>query len=293
MRKTVLAFSLFVALPSLAQMENIAYESTEVAPGFYMTVGNNPDGSFGGGTSGFLVTKDYVALVDDGLAPPAPAMVEHITEVAGKAPDFLVNTHYHGDHTGANALFAGEGTIVFAHHALRERLLDDPASAGGDAGIPVVTFGAGVTFHMNDVEAEVIHLPAAHTDGDAIVVAKSANVIFAGDIVFNEIFPFIDLDGGGSVDGFISAQKKIAEMADDNTVIIPGHGELANLESMHKNIAMLVEGQERVNRLVEAGMSEDEAVAANPLADFATTFDWYFINAERMTRTFYKDLTGK
>ena len=124
MRKTVLAFSLFIALPSTAQMENIDYESTEVAPGFYMTVGNNPDGPFGGGTSGFIVTEDYVALVDDGLPPPAPAMVSHIVDVAGKAPDFLINTHYHGDHTGANALFAGEGTVIFAHHALRERLLD-------------------------------------------------------------------------------------------------------------------------------------------------------------------------
>ena len=293
MRKTVLAFSLFVALPSAAQMENIAYESTEVAPGFYMTVGKNPDGPFGGGVSGFMLKKDYVALIDDGLAPPAPAMLEHIIEVAGKAPDFLINTHYHGDHTGANALFADEGTVVFAHHALRERLLDNPESAGGDSGIPVVTFGEGVTYHMNNVKAKVIHLPAAHTDGDAIVVAKSANVIFAGDIVFNEIFPFIDLDGGGSVDGFISAQRKIAEMADENTIIIPGHGELANLESMKKNIAMLVEGQKRVYKLIEAGMSEDEAVAAEPLADFATTFDWYFINAERMTRTFYKDLIGK
>ena len=293
MRKTVLALSLFVAFSTHAQMENITYESTEVAPGFYMTVGNNPDGPFGGGTSGFIVTADYVALIDDGLLPPASAMVAHITELAGKAPDFLVNTHYHGDHTGANALFADEGTVVFAHHALRERLLENPDSAGGDAGIPVVTFGEGVTFHMNDVEAQVVHLPAAHTDGDAIVVAKNANVIFAGDIVFNKIFPFIDLDGGGSVDGFISAQRKIVEMADEKTVIIPGHGELASLESMRKNIAMLVDGQKRVNKLVEAGMSEDEAVAANPLADFATTFDWYFIDAERMTRTFYKDLTGK
>ncbi|MDH3616744.1 MAG: MBL fold metallo-hydrolase [Gammaproteobacteria bacterium] len=293
MRKTVLALSLFVAFSTHAQMENITYESTEVAPGFYMTVGNNPDGPFGGGTSGFIVTADYVALIDDGLLPPASAMVAHITELAGKAPDFLVNTHYHGDHTGANALFADEGTVVFAHHALRERLLENPDSAGGDAGIPVVTFGEGVTFHMNDVEAQVVHLPAAHTDGDAIVVAKNANVIFAGDIVFNKIFPFIDLDGGGSVDGFISAQRKIVEMADEKTVIIPGHGELASLESMRKNIAMLVDGQKRVNKLVEAGMSEDEAVAANPLADFATTFDWYFIDAERMTRTFYKDLSGK
>ncbi len=290
MRQIALALSLLCAFPAVAQMENITYESTEVAPGFFMTVGKNPDGPFGGGTSGFVVTDDYVALVDDGLAPPAAAMVAHIIEVAGKAPDFLVNTHHHGDHTGANALFAGAGAIVFAHHALRERLLAKPASAGGESGIPVVTFGEGVTFHMNDVEAQVIHLPAAHTDGDAIVVARKANVIFAGDIVFNEIFPFIDLAGGGSVDGFITAQKKIVNMADENTVIIPGHGKLANRESMHKNIAMLVEGQKRVRKLVEAGMNEDEAVAAEPLADYAATFDWYFIDAERMTRTFYKDL---
>ncbi len=271
-------------------MENITYESTEVAPGFYMTEGRNPDGPFGGGISGFIVTEDYVALVDDGLPPPAPAMVAHIVEVAGKAPDFLINTHYHGDHTGANALFADQGTVIFAHHALRKRLLDKPESAGGEAGIPVVTFGEGVTFHLNEIEAQVVHLPAAHTDGDAIVVAKSANVIFAGDVVFNRIFPYIDLDGGGTVDGFIAAQKKIAEMADEKTVIIPGHGEIASLESMQDNVAMLVESKALVAALVDKGLSEDEILAANPLGQYED-YSWFFITTERMTRTLIRSLT--
>lgn len=295
MKKVALAGVLLFACPSFAQMEgldDIVFASTEVAPGIFMTVGTDPDGPFGGGNLGIIVTDDYVAVVDDSLPPPAPTLVKHIADTAGRPVDFVVNTHHHGDHAGGNALLADAGAVVFAHHNLRERLLADPASAGGPAGIPVITFDDGVTFHLNDVEAQVIHLPTAHTDGDAIVVIENPNVIIVGDVQFNGVFPFIDLNSGGSVDGFIAAQQRIAELADDNTVIIPGHGPAATRTDLLRDTAMLIEGQKRVKKLVDQGLSEDDAVAANPLADYAESFDWAFINAERMTRTFYKDLTA-
>jgi len=293
MRKAVLAVSLLFAFPCFAQ-ETITYESKEVAPGIYMTIGVNSTGGFASGNLGSIVTEDFVVMIDDGQQGTATAMVDHLSDLVGRPVDFIVNTHYHGDHTGANAMFADSGTVVFAHHNIRKRLLEKPESAGGDGGIPVVTFGDGVVFHLNDIMAKIIHVPDAHTDGDSFVVAKGVNVIFAGDLQFAGVFPFIDLNGGGSVAGFIAAQQKIAAMADDETIIIPGHGnDPSNLAQLKADTAMLIDGYARVKALVGEGMSEEEAVAAEPLADYAADFDWVFINSERMTRTFYKDLTAK
>lgn len=291
MKKVAVALSLFVTTSCLAQEGDFSFESTEVAPGIYMTVGVHAAGGFGGGNLGIMVGDDYVAIVDDGLVPPAPKLVSHIGEVAGRPVDFIVNTHYHGDHTGANAQFAESGAVVFAHDRIRERLLEDVSSAGGPGGIPVVTFGEGVTFHLNGIEARVVHVPAAHTDGDAIIYVSESNVIFAGDLMFKNLFPFIDLDGGGTVEGFIAGQQQIAALANAETKIIPGHGELATLMDLKRDTAMLVDGLAQVKALVVAGKSEDEVVAANPLAGYADEYDWGFINAERMTRTIYKDLT--
>lgn len=292
MRLASAALFLFAATAALAQDGEITFESTEVVPGIYMTIGVHSAGGFGGGNLGMIVGDDYVAVVDDGLPPTAPTLLAHIEELTGRPVDFVVNTHYHGDHTGGNALFADNGTIVFAHHSIRERLLENTDSAGGASGLPVVTFGAGVSFHLNGFEAHVRHLPSAHTDGDAIIYFENTNVIFAGDLHFNGLFPYIDLDGGGSVSGFIAAQQAIAAMADDETRIIPGHGPLATLADLERDIAMLVDAQARVMKLVDAGMSEDEAADADPLADYADDYDWAFIYAERMTRTIYRDLTA-
>lgn len=292
MRRFLVLALLFAASATNAQFENIEFESTDVAPGVYMTVGNNPEHAFGGGNLGFVVGEDYVALVDDGMVQPAAALVAHIEEMTGRSVDFIINTHHHGDHTGANAAFVETGSVVFAHHKLRERVLQNVESVGGESGIPVVTFADGVTFHLNGHDARVIHAPAAHTDGDAFVHVAEANVILAGDLQFSGVFPFIDLDGGGSVDGFIAAQQAMAALADDDTQIVPGHGELSTLAGLRRDTAMLIDGQARVRALVEAGMSEEEVVAAAPLSDYAADFDWFFIDSERMTRTFYKDLTS-
>ena len=121
----------------------------------------------------------------------------------------MVNTHVHGDHAGGNAHFAESGTVIFAHDNIRKRLVEDSSAAGGPGGLPVITFGDGVTFHLGNIEARVMHMPAAHTDGDAMIYFPGANVIHTGDILFHAIFPYIDLDNGGTVDGYIAAQKQI------------------------------------------------------------------------------------
>jgi glyoxylase-like metal-dependent hydrolase (beta-lactamase superfamily II) len=158
--------------------------------------------------------------------------------------------------------------------------------------LPVVTFADEVTFHVNGQQAHVFHVAAAHTDGDAVIHFRDANVIDAGDLHFNYMFPFIDLDSGGSVSGFIAGQRRIIAMADDETRIIPGHGPLASKADLQASVDMLVDARDRVEALVLEGKSEEEVLAANPLADYHDTWNWGFITTEKMTQTLYRSLSA-
>lgn len=286
MKKFAVLACLLAPLAS-AQDAEITFKSTEIKPGIFMV---EAVGGFGGGNMAVLVGEDQIAMIDDGLPPLAEDLLTHVTETAGGPIDFLVNTHVHGDHAGGNAHFAASGTVVFAHDNIRKRLLEDSSAAGGRGGLPVVTFGDGVTFHLGNIEARVTHMPVAHTDGDAVIYFPGANVIHTGDILFHAIFPYIDMDNGGTVDGYIEAQRKILSMANDDTKIIPGHGELTDKAGMQADIDMLVDGRALVKALVDQGMSEEEVLSANPLAKY-DSYNWGFINAERMTKTFFRSLT--
>jgi glyoxylase-like metal-dependent hydrolase (beta-lactamase superfamily II) len=288
MRRFLLLFVLVAAGTAAAQDSEVSFTSEEISPGIYMIYGV---GGFAGGNVGLLVGNDHVAVIDDSMKPLAPKLAAHILELTDRSIDFMVNTHVHGDHVGGNALFAKNGTVVFAHENIRKRLLADPAPAGGPDGLPVVTFDDGVTFYLDGIEARVIHVPSAHTDGDSIIHFPAANVIHSGDVVFHAMFPFIDLDSGGSVDGYIAAQRAVLETADDDTKIIPGHGALTDRAGLETDLAMLVDSRDRVKALVEGGASEDDVLAANPLADYHDAYNWSFITTERMTRTLYRDLT--
>jgi glyoxylase-like metal-dependent hydrolase (beta-lactamase superfamily II) len=239
-----------------------------------------------------LVGRQYVAMIDDGLEPLAPRLLDHVLGITGRPIEFLINTHVHGDHVGGNTHFSRQGTVVFAHENIRTRLAGDPAPAGGPAGLPVVTFAEGLNLHLDGLEARVTHLPRGHTDGDSLVYFPGVNVIHAGDLVFHGLFPFIDLDNGGTVDGYIAAQERILAMADGDTRIIPGHGELTDREGLAADLAMLRDGKARVAALLARGLDEEQVLAANPLADYHDEYNWGFITTERMTRTLYRDLAG-
>jgi glyoxylase-like metal-dependent hydrolase (beta-lactamase superfamily II) len=292
MTKRILAITcLALATPLQAQDFATSFDATEVAPGIYMLTG--AEGKFGGGNMSVLVGDDQVVLIDDAMVPTAQPVLDAVNELAGRAPDFVINTHVHGDHVGGNALMQENGAYVVAHDNIRKRLSADSKDAGGDGGLPIITFSESVTFHVNGHEVFVFHVHHAHTDGDGAIYFRDHNVIHAGDILFNNLFPYIDLDNGGSVEGFIEAQKKLIAMADDETVLIAGHGELANKADVERNLAVLVDGRKRVKALVDQGMSEEEILAANPLADYHDDYNWSFITTERMTKTHYRDLTSE
>jgi len=286
-RLLLLFVSLAAAASALAQDVATEIKATEVAPGVYMLEGANGFSS----NMGLLVGDERVVLIDDGMAPITADLVATVDELAGRPIDFIVNTHIHGDHVGSNATLAENGAVIFAHDNIRKRLVEAPDPAGGAAGLPVVTFADAVTFHVNGQEAYVFHIAKAHTDGDAAIHFRGANVIVAGDLLFNNLFPFIDLDSGGGVTGFIAGQQRIIDMADADTVIIPGHGPVANRDDLQASVDMLLDTKARVESLILEGKTEEEILAANPLADYHDTWNWGFITTERMTKTLYRWLT--
>ena len=292
MTKRILAIAcLGLAVPLQAQDFATSFDATEVVPGIHMLTG--ADGKFGGGNISVLLGDEQVVLIDDAMVPTAQPVLDAVKKLAGRVPDFVINTHIHGDHVGGNALMQENGSYVVAHDNIRRRLVADSKDAGGDGGLPIITFSESVTFHVNGHEVYVFHVHHAHTDGDGVIHFRDQNVIHAGDVLFNNLFPYIDLDNGGSVEGFIKAQEKLVTMADDETIFIAGHGELGSKADVEKNLAVLKDGRKLVKALVDEGMSEEEVLAANPLAKYHDDYNWNFITTERMTQTHYRDLTSE
>lgn len=284
--RILFAFCAFsFAIAAGAQEGEISWNSIEVAPGLYMLEGQ---GGFAGGNLGLITGDDGVVLIDNGIEPVVAATVAAIESLTGDPVDFVINTHAHGDHTGANEAYRGKGATVVAHENLRTQMIKD---GSGDAALPTLTYTDAVTFHVNGHTAKVFYVANAHTDGDSVIHFPEVNVIHAGDVMFNKLFPFIDFDSGGSVAGYIAGQKKIISMANDQTRIIPGHGALANKTDLQAAVDMLEDAQERVMTLVLAGKSLEEVVAENPLADYHDVWNWGFITTERMTETLYRSLT--
>ena len=158
--------------------------------------------------------------------------------------------------------------------------------------MPILTFGEDLTFHMNGQTVEAVHIPAAHTDGDAMVNFREANVLHMGDTFFSGRFPFIDLAAGGTVDGFIAAMERGLEIAGDDTRIIPGHGPLSTRVELQEALDMLREAAFRIRTLVEGGADLEAVRAAAPLADFHDDWNWGFITTDRMVQTLYNDAAG-
>jgi glyoxylase-like metal-dependent hydrolase (beta-lactamase superfamily II) len=277
------AFSFAVA--AIAQEGEISWKSTEVVPGIYMLEGQ---GGFAGGNISLVIGEDGVVLIVDGIEPVAAVTVAAIESLTGDPVDFVINTHAHGDHIGANEAYRQKGATVVSHDNLRKQMIKD---GSGASALPTLTFADEVTFHLNGHTARVFHVARAHTDGDAVIHFPEVNVIHAGDTMFNKLFPFIDMDSGGSVNGYIAAQKKIISMADAETRIIPGHGPLASKADLQAAVDMLEDARDRVAELVVAGKSVEEVVAENPLADYHDTWNWGFITTERMTQALFRSLT--
>ncbi len=276
-----------------AQQSDISFKSTEVAPGIHMLEGV---GGFAGGNLGLLLGDDGVVLIDDGMPPLFDITAAAIRKTAGADVDFVVNTHAHGDHIGGNDGLSKAGATIIAHDRLRSRLVaeggPDEKLPTGEHWLPEVTFSESLSLHLNDHHVHVFHVARAHTDGDSVVYFPDANVIHTGDVLFNGLFPFIDLDSGGSVDGYLDAQHKVLMLAGDDTKIIPGHGPLAAKADLQRAYDMLSDSRDRIRKLVAEGKTEADIVSMNPLADYHDDWNWGFITTERMTKQLIRDATA-
>ncbi|PLX80035.1 MAG: MBL fold metallo-hydrolase [Desulfuromonas sp.] len=262
----------FIALLTLAgnafAADEVTIATTEVADQIFMLTGQ-------GGNIGLFTGPDGTFLIDDQYAPLTDKIVAAIKQAGGDWPKFLINTHYHGDHTGGNENLGGKGTLIFAHDNVREQLLSGSYLAAFDkssppapqSALPVVTFAEEITFHLNGDTVHADHVAHAHTDGDSIIHFKQANVIHAGDVFFNGFYPFIDVDHGGTLRGIIIAADKILALADDQTKIIPGHGPLGDKAELSRYRDMLWTAYTLLKALKIAGKTVEEAVEMKPLAD--------------------------
>ena len=209
-----------------------------------------------GGNIAVSLGDDGVLMVDDQFAPLSDKIKAAITKLGGSAPELLLNTHWHGDHSGGNENFADKATII-AHDNVRVRIAD-PANERVAAALPVITFANGLSIHFNGEEIKLIHLPHGHTDGDSAVWFTGSNVIHMGDEYVVGGFPFLDLNSGGSVEGLIDNHANILAQIPDNIRVIPGHGGLSTKAEM----ASWIEGVRTTAKIVTDQMVAGKTLAA-------------------------------
>jgi glyoxylase-like metal-dependent hydrolase (beta-lactamase superfamily II) len=288
----ILVAVLVFTTPALGQGRGQSITTTKVVDGIYMLQG-------AGGNIGLSVGEDGAFLIDDQfgyMTGPITAAVEKLTE---KPIRFVINTHYHGDHTGGNENFGEVGSLIVAHENVRQRLSTEQFSSfferttppSPEKALPVITFDETITFHWNGHELHAFHVENAHTDGDAIIHFRKSNVVHMGDTFFNGLYPYIDPDAGGSMEGMIATADRVLALSNRSTKIIPGHGPLAGRDELKAFRDMLAAVRDNVAKLIKAGKTRDEVVAARPTAEFDEKWGGGFLPPDRWTSLVYTLMT--
>ncbi|MBC8753088.1 MBL fold metallo-hydrolase [Kordia sp. YSTF-M3] len=288
----LLTFLMAVSI-GFAQKKEVQIKVNKVTDNVYMLIGQ-------GGNIAISVGEDGVFMIDDQFAHLTPKILAAIKTVTDKPIKFLINTHWHGDHTGGNENINKEGAVIVAHENVRKRMSVNqfnkdrnrttPASPKG--ALPVVTFSKDVSFHFNDEDIFIFHVHEAHTDGDAMVYFTKSNVLHMGDTYFQGKYPFIDLNSGGSTQGYIAAIKKALLLINEETKVIPGHRNLSTKAELQAYLKMLESIEEIILAEIKAGKTEEEVTKNTSLTkkyDDLGYGDW-FISGEVLRKTFYRSL---
>ena len=301
MRKATLIAVLGLVALAAAQDQDfskVQIKVTKVSGDIYMLQG-------AGGNIAASVGEDGIVIVDDQYAPLADKIAAALKGIGAtdKPVRFVINTHYHGDHTGGNAPFASGGSTVIAQDNVRKRLAtggkagipktmerDQPAAP--KAGLPIITFENDVTVHLNGEDIRALHFPAGHTDGDAIVFFPKANVVHMGDDFVTYGYPFIDVIAGGSVQGIIAACDKVASQLANDVTVIPGHGQLATLSEVREYSAMLKETSAAVQAAINQGKTVDQMKKEKILAQWDAKYGKGSITPDLFIDTLYNSLTN-
>lgn len=272
---------------SFAEDQAITVKTSEIKAGLYLLQGR-------GGNVMASIGQDGILLVDDDYAQYAPAYVEALSALGEpqRQPRFVLNTHWHGDHTGGNQLWAERGATVVAHANVRQRMgsrqdmkaLNRVVEASPAIALPLVTYGDSLALHFNGDDIEVQHYPNGHTDGDSVIYFSAANVVHMGDHFFKDRFPFVDIGSGGNVLGYTANIEAILERLDAGAVIVPGHGDLADKGDLQRYLEMLNSTTTAVRRGLEQGLDAD-ALVARGLDKKWSSWGGGFINEETWIRT--------
>jgi glyoxylase-like metal-dependent hydrolase (beta-lactamase superfamily II) len=293
MKRRYLFALAFVASQSLAQQDfsKVEIQAQKLSDSVYMLTG-------AGGNIGLSIGDDAVVMVDDQFAPLTDKIKQAIGKLTPKPVKFLVNTHWHFDHTGGNENFGAAGAAIVAHENVRKRMsvestiefLGMKFKAEPRAALPSITFARDTTFNVNGDELYVLHVANAHTDGDSIVHFRKSNVIHMGDTFFNKLYPFIDSSSGGSVDGVIANADRVLKIAGDDTKIIPGHGPLATKADLKAYRDMLAAISGRIKKQVKAGKTLAQVIDSKPTSEFDEVWGKGFLNPQRFTEMLYKSV---
>jgi glyoxylase-like metal-dependent hydrolase (beta-lactamase superfamily II) len=300
----IVCLALLVVRPALpAQEEDLSkveIKVTKVAGNIYLLQGGE------GGNMAASVGEDGIVLVDDEFAPLATKIATALKSIGitDKPVRFIINTHYHFDHTGGNLPFANQGSTIIAHDNVRARLASGGTAGNGGAlhfdaapadkaALPVITFDHDVSVHLNGEDVRALHYPSGHTDGDVIIFFPKANVVHMGDDYVRYGFPFIDVQAGGSVEGMIKACEGAIEKLPADVKVIPGHGELSTVAEVREYVKMLKDTSAVIEKAIRAGNTLEQMKGEKLLAAWSQKYSNDFVDTDTFIETLYNSLTHR
>jgi cyclase len=302
MKKLLLA-ALLLAVPAGAQARvadgfstdwaNLRIDSRELAPHLYLLHGS-------GGNTVASIGPDWTLLVDPAFAQVAPKLKEALHEMGMAPVRYVIDTHYHSDHSGGNGAFAKYGAVVIAQENCRKRMMETQHSAfwgsttppSAMVDVPTLTYERRLTLEFNDEEITAFHNQASHTDGDTIVYFHKANVVHMGDIFVNNLFPYIDVGVGGRVDGYLPVIDEVLAMIDDKTQVVPGHGPVATKQQLRAYREMIQAVRDRVAAGVASGKTLEDIMASHPTKEFDAQDATNRVDGDGFVAMVYQSLTG-
>ncbi|WP_042504370.1 MBL fold metallo-hydrolase [Algibacter lectus] len=283
LKLSLIIFFLFfnVSINAQSKFDKVNIKTTKLSDHIYMLEGS-------GGNIGVSVGNDGVFIIDTQFAPLTPKILTAIKKLSDQPVKIVANTHHHGDHTGGNENLGDSGATIIAHENVRKRLLEKSAKSA----IPVITFNDKLNIQMNNEQVAIFHVENAHTDGDAMLYFTESNVLHTGDTYFNARYPYIDINSGGSINGYINAVKSGLMAVDNDTKIIPGHGNLSNKAEYLTFLNMLETVKAAVLKEIENGKTEDQVSENTSLTKTYDDLGYgdHFINSKKMRRTVYQSL---
>jgi len=281
------------ANPLYAEDKPIEFNTFQLSDTVYMIRGQ-------GGNVGVSDGADGLFIIDDQVKPVTRELLGEIRKISGKPIKFVVNTHYHFDHVGGNEVIGGAGATIIAHDNIRKRMTTEQVSIfmisttppfAKDA-LPLVTFNDQMSLHMNGETVTAYHVAHGHTDGDSIIHFPVSNVIHMGDMFFNGLYPYVDLDAGGSIQGIVAAADLALSLADDSMRIIPGHGPLGVTEDLRNYRDYLVQAIANVQELIDKDMTLEQVIAEQPTKEWDEELGKIWITPPQFVTFIYNSLKG-